>query len=270
MTIKAVTERTPSLMFDLQQGYPYFEEVNPGIIRQFLPVSGDLEKRPRVLDCGCGRGALAQAIANKGYEVWGIESNSTACQTASTRLHHLIEKDLTQIEKTEPQLANVKFDFIIFSDVLEHVYDPLAVLKSYSHFLNPNGKILISLPNIANWENRIKLFFGYFSYQDTGVMDRTHIRFFTFRTAQLLVHEAGFQVKKVDCDPYLVRAFLPLIKALLLHGKQKSDSDQQVGLTINSPLYRTYLSWIYPIEYQLTRLWKSLFSFRIILDVKKI
>jgi len=69
---------------------------------------------------------------------------------------------------------------------------------------------LISVPNVAVWTIRIKLLFGNFDYTDTGTMDRTHIRFFTLKTAKMIVKESGCSIVKVDSTPFMVRAILPL------------------------------------------------------------
>jgi len=75
---------------------------------------------------------------------------------------------------------------------------------------------LISVPNVAVWTIRIKLLFGNFDYTDTGTMDRTHIRFFTLKTAKMIVKESGCSIVKVDSTPFMVRAILPFIKKFFL------------------------------------------------------
>jgi len=91
----------------------------------------------------------------------------------------------------------------------------LSVLQFYLGFLKPEGRIVVSMPNIASWDRRLALLFGHFDYADSGIMDRTHLRFFTFRTAQALLEEAGLVILAVRHAPGITRAFLPLIKRLL-------------------------------------------------------
>ena len=80
-------------------------------------------------------------------------------------------------------LKDRHFDVLIFSHVLEHLREPDAVLAQFSQLLNPGGGVLIAVPNILSWRQRIRFLFGDFEYESAGVMDNTHLRFFTFLTA---------------------------------------------------------------------------------------
>src|SRR5262249_34369744 len=173
--------------------YPYMEEINDGIVREFrrlLPVTG------KVLDVGCGRGQLGGAIRDLGWEVWGVENSPEACATANTRLSGLVEADLNDMVSVRRGLGDQTFDGLIFSDVLEHVYAPRTVLENYLALVKPGGLVFVSVPNFVVWTNRLKLTFGRVDYTDTGVMDRTHIRLFTFRGAKELVKASGCQVTR--------------------------------------------------------------------------
>lgn len=253
-------------MFTTADTYPYFEEVNEGVLRHVSPAMNS--SRPKVLDVGCGQGSLAAAIAERGYEVWGIEQASYATSKAAARVHHVLDADLTDADAVRAGLGDQRFDRIVFSDVLEHVYDPLAVLRSYLDYLAPGGRVLISLPNIVNWQTRLAFLFGRFTYQDSGVMDRTHIRFFTFKTAVEMVRGAGLTEEKVDHTPLIVRAALPLAKRLLSRGAAPTEGDQGRAI-IDSPAYRAYMRYIYPLEYRLGSLRRSLFAFRIVIVARR-
>ena len=239
--------------------YPYMEEINEGILRQLrrLTMAGG-----RMLDVGCGRAALGEAVQQLGWEVWGIEENREACATARTRIPHLIEGNLLDTEYVRQSLGETQFDALVFSDVLEHLYDPRSVLESYLRYLKPGGRVLISVPNAVVWTNRIQWLLGRINYQDTGVMDRTHIRFFTFRTTRQLVEAAGCRMDRVDFTPYLVRAVLPLIKRVIRADRLSGDYNPRA--MIDSPGYRLYMRYVYPVEYAITFLWKRMLSFRII------
>lgn len=178
--------------------------MNEGVLKQIPTVSSD-EKW--ILDVGCGRAALSEAIKSKGYMVWGIEINEDAVSIACKRINKVIQADLTNLEAVASLIGDIKFDYVIFSDVLEHLPDPHSVLRAYIDFLKKGGVVLVSVPNVAGWSNRLALLFGKFEYTDTGVMDRTHVRFFTFRTARELVEGAGCNIQKIDYTPFLVRAF---------------------------------------------------------------
>lgn len=253
-------------MFTTDDTYPYFEEVNEGVLRHVSPALNG--SRPKVLDVGCGQGSLAAAIAERGYEVWGIEQASYATARAAARIDHVVDADLTDTQTVQAHLEDQRFDHIVFSDVLEHVYDPLAVLRSYLAYLAPGGRVLISLPNVVNWQTRLAFLFGRFNYQDTGVMDRTHIRFFTFKTAVEMVRRAGLVVEKVDHTPLLVRAALPLVKRLLSRGGTPTEGGEGRAI-IDSPAYRAYMRFVYPLEYRIGSLRRSLFAFRIVIAARR-
>jgi 2-polyprenyl-3-methyl-5-hydroxy-6-metoxy-1,4-benzoquinol methylase len=243
--------------------YPYMEEVNDGILHQF----GYIENKGDVLDVGCGRGQLGEAIRNTGRKVWGVENSPEACATAKTRLDGLIERDLHDYDGVAAELKGKQFDALIFSDVLEHVYDPLAVLEQYLVHVKPGGKVLISVPNMVVWTNRLILLFGNVTYADTGVMDRTHIRFFTFRTAKSLARAAGCTLDYATSTPYIVRAFLPMLKGLLSRGGDNIPHNPRA--LIESRGYRMYMKWVYPAEHLFSCLWRNMFAFRIIVVATK-
>ena len=249
--------------------YPYWEDVNEGIIRQ-LPVSTTKDK-PAVLDVGCGQGTLAGAIRERGYEVWGVECEHGAVERARPRIDQVVEADLHDYNTVGKVIENKKFDYVIFSDVLEHIYDPLGTLRKYSNYLRPGGRVLVSVPNIANWEARLKLLFGVFNYAPSGVMDRTHIRFLTIKTARKMVEGAGLKVLKVDHTPYILRAFIPLIKKVLApNGTSTVQTDEEGRRSIiDSPMYKIYQKIVYPIESLLTTIFPGLFTFRIIIVAEK-
>lgn len=249
-------------MFDLdREAYPYLEDINEGILRQFTPAGNSPE---RVLDVGCGQAGLAAEIRKLGHAVWGIEASSIAVVKAASRVDRCIHADLLDLKAIENVLSEERFDVIVFSDVLEHLYDPLGALRFYQRFLRPGGRLLISVPNALNWQSRLSFLFGRFEYQDTGVMDRTHIRFFTFRSAKRLLAAAGCSIERTDFTPHLTRAFLPLIKRALANRPPTAGRDRARSI-LESPLYRLYLRWIYPVEYFIGSLWKPLFAFRIVL-----
>jgi len=248
-----------------KKSYPYMEEVNDGIVREFqrfLPSTG------RALDVGCGRAALGAAIRELGWEVWGIEQSAEACETARTRLDGVIEADLHDSVRVRAGVDGKAFDALIFSDVLEHVYDPLHTLESYLSFLRPGGSLLVSLPNAVVWTNRLQWFFGRVRYADTGIMDRTHVRFFTFRTARELVAAAGCEVSHVSSTPYLARAMLPLVKRAL--PRKESDSRPDPRALIESRAYQRYMRYVYPLERTVASLWPTMLAFRIVVRGTKL
>lgn len=241
--------------------YEYMEEVNEGILRN-IPKNTSTD-RMLVLDVGCGTGALSEAIKKRGYVTCGIESNEKASVLAASRVDKVLCIDLQRVEDIISQLGPARFDMIVFSDVLEHLYNPLLVVNRYKPLLKKGGLFIISVPNAVVWTQRLKILFGIFGYADTGVVDRTHIRFFTFRTAKLLLKTAGFEVIRTDYTPFIIRSLLPIIKRLLIPDKRSLDTSRRQ--LIDSPFYRFYMQYVYPLEYYAGWVFKRFFAFRIIL-----
>ena len=249
-------------MFDLAANYYAFEDLNHTVVDILERLRPSLPDAPALLDIGCGRGQLASAARDLSYRVTGIESHPAALDAAQNRVDKLLPVDLADQEKVTAALDDRKFDIILFADVLEHTPDPLSVLLFYLRFLKPGGRIVVSLPNIACWDRRLALLFGHFDYADSGIMDRTHLRFFTFRTAQALLREAGLAICSVRHAPGITRAFLPFIKQFFF---KSSSGPLDPGEILNSPSYRLYERWVLPAETSLSRLWRGLLSFRIVL-----
>lgn len=151
----------------------------------------------RSLDIGCGNGTTSAFIRHLHPElVWagGVELFPDAAEKARTVLDQVWCGDL---EKTafETEIAPQSLDLVLCLDVLEHLVDPWTVVKRISPLLKPEGRLIISIPNIRNWKFIRKLFFnGDFHYRDAGLLDRTHLRFFVRDTAIELAEAGGLQV----------------------------------------------------------------------------
>ncbi|MBI3070980.1 MAG: class I SAM-dependent methyltransferase [Deltaproteobacteria bacterium] len=240
------------------QASHYMDEINEGILEQLNRVRSPGRD---ILDVGCGRAALGEAIRARGWNVVGIEQEPDAVAVARTRLKRVIVVDLQEAAVVAQDLAGFRFDVLVFSDVLEHVYHPLRVLQLYLPLLKPGGTLLVSVPNAVTWDNRLRWLFGEFRYSDSGIMDRTHIRFFTFKTARELVEAAGFKIEEVDSTPQIVRAFLPLIKTILADREQAQDP----RALIDSKTYRSYMKFFYPVEKWLAHPLRTMLAFRIVI-----
>src|SRR5207247_1096561 len=110
--------------------------------------------------------------------------------------------------------------------------------ESYLRFVKPGGRVFISVPNAVVWTNRLKLLLGRVDYTDTGVMDRTHIRFFTFSSARALVRASGCVVERTASTPHLVRACLPLLKRL---GNKQVEGPANPRAMIDSRGFKLYM-----------------------------
>ncbi|WP_373975569.1 class I SAM-dependent methyltransferase [Chitinibacter sp. SCUT-21] len=149
----------------------------------------------RALEVGCGNGGTLAWLKANGVcdEIVGLEYCHDASEIARQQLDLVIEGDAEQIDLA--QLG--QFDLILCLDVLEHLRDPWALLKRLKQLLKPNGQIIVSVPNIQHHSVVLPLLFhGRWQYQAAGILDRTHLRFFTQATAQELLSQAGFKVEQ--------------------------------------------------------------------------
>lgn len=235
--------------------YQYFEDVNWGLLRLW----GD-RKNLDVLDVGCGFATTSQHIAKRGNRVTGIESSAEAVAVARTRISEVIHADLQN-----HTLGDRRFDVIIFADVLEHLSWPIGVLRGYLDLLKDGGSVIVSLPNVGLWSVRLNLLLGRFRYEETGVLDRTHLRFFTRRTAREMIEQVGLKVVRRTYNPGLVRPFVPLAKKLLGGG---TDSHDPSALLESRP-YKLYLKTIYPIERAIASAWPGALAFQMIFEARK-
>jgi 2-polyprenyl-3-methyl-5-hydroxy-6-metoxy-1,4-benzoquinol methylase len=161
-----------------------------------------------VLDVGCSYGSFGKRLIEMGCECDGVEFYQPAIDLAKTILQTVYQIDLNDAQG----LGRITklYDAITFLDVLEHCIDPDKVLSTLNKNLKPSGKVYVSLPNIANFIDRWQILRGRFDYQEYGVMDKTHLRFFTKKTAIQLV---GNHFKSVRCVAYTPRH--PVLKPVV-------------------------------------------------------
>lgn len=154
-----------------------------------------------ILDVGCGEGVNGEYLKTEGFakRVVGIEFVETAASVAARRLDAVICSDLNRMNfAIHPELG--KFDYILCLDVLEHLINPWERLQALTGLLVPGGKLVVSLPNVRNWRVLYDLGVrGEWKYRDAGIMDRTHLRFFTRESGIALLEQAGLQV--AECHP---------------------------------------------------------------------
>lgn len=153
----------------------------------------------RVLELGCHKGAMGAAIKQRfpGVHYTGIEINPDTAAIARTRLDEVLCEDLLALDTdTHPAFAG-KFDALMLADVLEHLYDPWANLVKLGRHLAPGGKVYASIPNARNYWLISELIQGRWTYQSSGLLDVTKIRFFTLRECQRMFAETGYQVEKI-------------------------------------------------------------------------
>lgn len=174
----------------------------------------------RVLDVGCDTGYLGEALGAFGNTTSGFEINEETAREARKRLARVEVGDLETSDLVE-LFGRASFDVVIFGDVLEHLRDPLPVLRQARGLLAPGGSVLISTPNVAHGDIRLALLAGRFRYTRLGILDATHTRFFTRDSLVEFLADAGFvlielrrthaplfgtetEVAEADFDPALV------------------------------------------------------------------
>jgi 2-polyprenyl-3-methyl-5-hydroxy-6-metoxy-1,4-benzoquinol methylase len=145
----------------------------------------------RVLEVGCASGYVSRVLRDRGCRVVGIEIDPEFASQAKEFCDDVIIGNAEDLD-LESLLADRSFDVAVFGDVLEHMSDPLGILRRVRQWLVPDGYVVASLPNIAHGAVRLALLDGRFDYTPEGLLDETHLRFFTHGAIKDLFHEAGF------------------------------------------------------------------------------
>jgi len=204
-----------------------------------MQIVGAIEPGSRVLDLGCSQGLLAAPLAGKGVSVVGVDVR--APDEVAIGLAEYYQRDL---EEPLELPTGRSFDYVVCSDVIEHLRGRTELLRSARRYLREGGRLIISTPNVALWFYRLSLLIGRFEYGPRGVLDETHVHLFTRASFRRLVEKAGFHVvqERVTALPFEV----------------------VFESTGRSRLVRS-VSRIY---HALARLWPGLFAYQIILEAE--
>jgi len=168
------------------------------------------ETRPlRILEVGTAGGYLGRILGERGHSVTGIELDPEVAAKARPYYQEMCVGDLECFGFAWRR----EFDWILFADVLEHLRDPAAVLTRAAPCLKTTGKILISVPNIANVVTRLSLLAGRFDYAERGILDRTHLRFFTLRSLTQTLDRSGLRATETRATPLPVQIVFPFTTA---------------------------------------------------------
>lgn len=161
-------------------------------ILKFVP-----ETARRILDIGCSTGDLGAAIKHRNKaSVIGIEINPDAARTAEGKIDAVFVGDVGKIVSSQDLGV---FDVVIFADVVEHLTDPERVIRACTKLLSPEGIAIFSIPNVSHVSILAELFFhNEWKYRDCGILDRTHLRFFTDRSFERLLEESGLVITGKD------------------------------------------------------------------------
>lgn len=183
----------------------------------------------RVLELGCGEGATLARIRGIKNITWagGVEFSESAAAVARTRVDALWVGDAEKLT-FDAEIPPASLDVILCLDVLEHLVEPWAMVQRLSPLLKPGGRMIISIPNVRNWKFIFKLLFkGDFHYRDAGLLDRTHLRFFTRGTAVALACAGGLSLVSADIPKPWPRFDTRSILSALTRGGMKEVMAKQ-------------------------------------------
>ena len=204
------------------------------LIRRHAPHGGTL------LDLGAAGGELGSAVREHFDRTIGFEYNVDCVGDLKGSFDAVAIADLERVKEL-PHGVNV----VVLADVLEHLRSPARALALVRDALAEDGHVFISVPNIANITVRLGLLFGIFEYRDRGILDHTHLRFYTVRTIRREVENAGFRIEEIRGSSVPIR---------LIAGRYTPELLLRAGERI--------LTW-------LTRLWRGLFAYQVILVAVK-
>ncbi len=198
------------------------------LIRRYAKRGGTL------LDLGAAGGELGEAVRDHFRTLLGFEYNVDCVSDLRSRFDQVLVTDLERVRRLPAA------DAVVLADVLEHLRDAGALLRLVRDSLSHEGHVFISVPNIANITVRLGLLFGVFEYRDRGILDNTHLRFYTMRTIRREIENAGFRIVVVRGSSIPLR---------LIIGRYTPEPLLRLGERILT---------------MLTGLWKSLFAYQII------
>ena len=195
-----------------------------------------------VVDLGCSDGLLSAQIRSLGHRVTGVDLEEHAM------VHGRVDKFVqANLDAGLPADLPESFDYAVCADVLEHVRQPEKLLAEILPRLNSGGAVIASVPNFGHWYPRVRTLFGMFDYDRRGILDRTHVRFFTRRSFERLAREAGCTVYRVGATG------LPFDVA---------DRGGSGGLS-------SKLRWVAAIDRALVRIRPQLFGYQFIYELKR-
>ncbi len=176
-------------LFDPARAHP--DDAHSALMRLIPP-------RSRVLELGCATGYLSGYMEQAlDCRVTGLEFDAQAAAVAAGRCTQVFNVDLDAPGALERAAGGAPYDVLLAAAVLEHLRQPEQLLRAARALLTADARVIVSLPNIAHWQPRLRLLAGRFDYADYGIMDRTHLHFYTLRTGRALLADQGYQVEQV-------------------------------------------------------------------------
>lgn len=228
--------------------YRVFENLKPGEV---------------CLSVGCGTAQLEGDFTGRGGTVYGIDIDERSIAQAKTRIKWAQVIDIESTQSLGLPLG--MFDAILFADVLEHLREPVHVLKKLRPYLKENGRMIVSLPNVANWKVRLGLLIGRFDYASSGLLDRTHVRFYTLKSAKALIQDAGLEILGIDYSTNMLNEIYGALRGkrsapVPVSGSGSSPSPVKRGGVRKKA--RAFLEWL---DYRLAGIFRGLLAFQYII-----
>jgi 2-polyprenyl-3-methyl-5-hydroxy-6-metoxy-1,4-benzoquinol methylase len=200
-----------------------------------------LPRGARVLDVGAASGILARLCAGRGYIMRGIEPNVNWLGDAVNLYEEVFDGALEQT----PDTYIAGYQAVVCGDVLEHLVNPEEQLRRLVNAQQEDCLFILSLPNVANIWVRINILFGRFNYADKGILDRTHLHFFTRKTLLSLLSDVGVEIMELHATPIPLELVNPFL--------------------VNNLVGKSF----YSILYQLTKLWPTVFAYQWVVKANK-
>jgi len=202
----------------MKSDLPYLDKPSPW--SSHSTIAKRLKKLPdrsKVLDVGTASGTLARMCQTKSLRLFGVEPNADWAQMASPLYERIWVGSIDEIEKD----CLEGYDVIVLGDILEHLPAPEQVLQKLVEYQSPNCLFIISVPNIANLWVRLNLLFGRFEYTDRGILDRTHLHFFTRKSLVAMLENADLSIHSIQTTPIpleLISSFFSTSLGRFLHA----------------------------------------------------
>ncbi len=220
--------RQNKLVYEFKES-PYSSH---SLILQAFPENGE---GLRVLDVGCANGYLASFLAERGFHVVGVERPGGFGEDFPAN----VELVVADLESGLPPLEG-SFDFILVADILEHLRQPVALLRQFHKFVTPETRLVASLPNSGNLYFRLNVLAGRFPKEDRGLFDRTHLHFFMWKGWQELFAEGGFRIRSAR------------------------STGMPIGLAFPRAAQSVAVRMAERVSYELGRAWKTLFAYQFV------
>lgn len=205
-------------------------------------IARRIKQNSRVLEFGTADGVLTEYLKkNLDCEIFGVELNEQFAEAASKFTEKMFIGDIEEYGWLV-FFEGLKFDYIIFADVLEHLKEPELAIQKASELLNIDGALIMSIPNIAHSSIILSLLNNSFDYSETGLLDRTHLRFFTKKTIERMIENCGLHIG------YCSGIYLPPNKTEFKYGY--SDIPKSVSDYIRKEKYREVYQYVYEVRKQ--------------------